>query len=104
VDRWINTDAGFNKNSAQQLASNVRYSPFRFSNLRADGQSRWDFTLSKDFPIRERLKAQFRAEVDNAWNHPNLLLPNMTPTAATFGAITGQDVPRVWQLNLNISF
>jgi hypothetical protein len=47
VDRWFNIDAGFNRNAAQQLASNVRSFPLRFSGLRADDQQRWDFSLSK---------------------------------------------------------
>lgn len=81
VDRWFNTDAGFNKNNAQQLASNIRTSPLRFSNIRADGQSRWDFSTIKNFRITERANMQFRAECLNAWNHPNLSTPNTTPTS-----------------------
>lgn len=104
VDRWFNTDAGFNRNSAQQLANNIRVSPLRFSGIRADGQARWDFSAIKNFPIRERLKMQFRAECLNAWNHPNLSTPNTTPTNTSFGAITGQDVPRVWQMSLKLAF
>lgn len=104
VDRWFNTDAGFNKNTAQQLASNIRYSPLRFSGIRADGQARWDFSAIKNFQIKERVKVQYRAEVLNAWNHPNLLTPNTTPTNTSFGAITGQDVPRAWQMSLKVKF
>ena len=103
-EHWFNTAAGFNRNSSQQLANNIRVSPFRFSNLRANGQSRWDFTAMKDFPITESLKVQFKAECDNALNHPNLFAPNTTPTSSLFGTITAQDVPRVFQLNLNVSF
>jgi hypothetical protein len=104
VDRWFNTDAGFNKVSNQQLGSNVRYSPWRFSNLRADGQARWDFSIFKNFLIMERVTAQFRAEVVNAWNHPNLMTPVMTPTSSTFGMITSQDATRTWVMSLKLSF
>ena len=104
VDRWFNTDAGFNKNTAQQLASNIRFSPLRFSGIRADGQARWDFSAIKNFQIKERVKVQYRAECLNAWNHPNLLTPNTTPTSTAFGAITGQDVPRAWQMSLKLKF
>ena len=103
-DRWFNTDAGFNKSTAQQLASNLRVSPLRFSNIRANGQSRWDLSAIKQFRITERFRLQFRAECLNAMNHPNLLAPNTTPTNAAFGAITGQDVPRSWQFSLKLSF
>lgn len=104
VDRWFNTDAGFNRNNAQQLANNIRFSPLRFSNIRGDGQARWDFSAIKNFPIRERFKMQFRVECLNAWNHPNLSTPNTSPTNSAFGAITGQDVPRSWQMSLKLAF
>jgi hypothetical protein len=104
VDRWFNTDAGFNKNSAQQLASQIRVSPLRFSGIRGDGQARWDFSAIKNFRFTEKVKTQFRAECLNAWNQPNLTGPNTTPTNSSFGAITSQDVPRSWQMALNVTF
>jgi hypothetical protein len=104
VDRWFNIDAGFNRVSTQQLGSNIRYSPWRFSNLRADGQARWDFSIFKNFLIRELVTAQFRAEVVNAWNHPNLMLPDMTPASSTFGMVTTQDATRTWVMSLKLSF
>jgi hypothetical protein len=100
VDRWFNTDAGFNKNAAQQLTDQVKTSPLRFSGVRAPGQARWDFSLFKDFPlVTERVKIQFRAECINAWNHPNLFGPNTTPTNSAFGRITAQDVPRAFMFS-----
>ncbi|MBS1827559.1 MAG: carboxypeptidase regulatory-like domain-containing protein [Acidobacteria bacterium] len=104
VDRWFNTDAGFNKNAAQQLASNYRFSPLRFSRIRGDGQSRWDLSAIKNFRVTERWGVQYRAECLNAMNHPNLLTPNTTPTNTAFGTITGQDVPRSWQMALRVTF
>jgi hypothetical protein len=103
-DHWFNVDAGFNRNSAQALASNIRVSPLRFSGVRSDGQARWDFSLIKKFPIRERIQMQYRAECLNAFNHPNLLAPNTNPTSSAFGTITGQDVPRLWQMSLTLKF
>ena len=104
VDRWFNVDAGFNRNSAQALASNIRVSPLRFGGIRGDGQARWDFSLIKSFVIHEEVRMQYRAECINAWNHPNLFTPNTTPTSAAFGTITGQDVPRLWQMSLTLRF
>lgn len=104
VDRWFNTEAGFNRNAAQQLAGNIRVSPLRFSGIRGDGQSRWDFSAIKSFPVTERIFTQFRAECINAWNHPNLGAPNTTPTSTAFGTITSQDVPRTWQFSLKVGF
>ncbi len=104
VDRWFNTDAGFNKKSTDQLARNIRVSPVYFSNLRADGQARWDFSLFKTFPIVDRVNVQFRAEAINAWNHPNLSTPVMSPTSSTFGTIASQDATRTWIFSLKLNY
>ena len=104
VDRWFNIDAGFNRNSAQQLSSNIRYSSPRFSNLRVDGQARWDLSVFKQFRVAEKAKVEFRAECINAWNHPNLFAPDMSPTSSTFGAITSEDATRTWTMSLKLSF
>ena len=39
VSEWINVDAGFNRVSAQQLASNLRTFSTRFNGIRQDGQN-----------------------------------------------------------------
>jgi len=39
--------------------------------LRGFGATQWDFAIHRDFPIRESLKLQFRAEIFNFLNHPN---------------------------------
>ena len=104
LERAFNTAAGFNRNSAQQLASDLRVSPLRFSGLRADGQARWDFSAIKHFRVTEKLTTQFRAECINAWNHANLNAPNTSPTSSAFGSISGADAPRKWQLALKLAF
>ena len=118
-DHWFrlvpNTDAataasrplvpyGFEWQAARQLANNVRQFPLMFSGIRGPGQSRWDFSLIKNFKFKERLNTQFRAETYNATNYPNLGNPNTDPTNAAFGTITGQDSPRSWQLALRLTF
>ncbi|MFN0105834.1 MAG: TonB-dependent receptor domain-containing protein [Bryobacteraceae bacterium] len=105
VDRWFNTDSGFNRNANQQLASNYRLFPLRFGGIRSPGQRSWDFSIVKNFPIRESLKAQFRADAYNAWNHTNLNAPNTTPTNTAFGRITGTaGDSRNWQMSLKVMF
>jgi hypothetical protein len=105
VDRWFNTDAGFDKRSAFQLANNIQTFPLRFSGVRTDGQSTWNFSLSKNFAIWERLKAQFRAETYNVMNHPSFANPNTSVTNSSFGVVTqANSEPRNWQFALRLTF
>jgi len=43
-------------------------------------QRRLDFSLFKEFPVRENIRAQFRAEVFNMFNSPNFNTPNTSIT------------------------
>jgi hypothetical protein len=52
--------------------------------LRGFGAFQWDFASHREFPIHERLKLQFRAEMFNVLNHPNFGPPSGFP-GATFG-------------------
>lgn len=106
AERWFNVDAGFNRNSAQQLAYNIRTFPLRFSGVRSDDQRSWDFSLIKDFRMPgERLTVRFRADVYNALNQTNFSAPNTSPTSTAFGTITSTDGDaRNWQLSLRILF
>lgn len=105
ADRWINTSAGFNRNSSQQLQSNLRTFPLRFNGIRGDGRATWDFAAIKDFPIQEGVSMQFRAEVYNAWNHANFNNPNTSPTSSAFGSITSTTTEaRTWQFSLKLNF
>jgi hypothetical protein len=105
VEHWFNTNAGFEKNSKLVLANNLQAFPLRFGGVRADGQAMWNFSLIKNFRIRERLNAQFRAEAFNALNHPSFDVPNTTPTSTTFGTITNTiSEPRGIQFALKFTF
>ena len=105
VDRWFNVDAGFNRNSAQQLASNVRTFPLRFGGVRGDSQNRWDLSALKNFTLTEQVKLQFRAESFNALNHPIFNNPNTNPTNGSFGRTTGtQAAARTFQFALKLMF
>jgi hypothetical protein len=47
-----------------------------------------DLAVRREFPIHERLKLQFRAEVFNIVNHPNFGTVNPYFGQATFGQAT----------------
>lgn len=55
--------------------------------LRGPGFADVDFSVFKDFPITERVKAQFRVELFNIFNHVNYAPPSTTVTSGSFGQI-----------------
>jgi hypothetical protein len=72
---------GLNPNAFQEpLTDPVTGNPARQGNvprnfLRGFGATQWDFGVHRDFPIRESIKLQFRAEMFNLLNHPNFGSP-----------------------------
>jgi hypothetical protein len=46
------------------------------NSLRAPGFFQWDFSLMKNFPVKERVTIQFRADFFNILNHPNFGNPD----------------------------
>lgn len=109
IDRWINTDAGFNKVANQQLVSNVRTFPLRFSFLRGQEYSNVDLGIIKKTRIREGKELQFRLELLNALNHPLLFSTQVDtgPTSANFGKVTAgtqENYPRRIQMTWKFVF
>ncbi len=109
IDRWINTDAGFNKVANQQLVSNVRTFPLRFGFIRAAKISNFDIGIIKKTRITEGKEAQFRLELLNAFNHPLLFSGGIDtgPTSANFGKVTAgtqANYPRRVQMTLKFLF
>lgn len=105
IDRWFNTEAGFERDPARQLASNIRTLGTRFSGVRGDGINHWDLSVIKNTDITEQMRLQFRAEFINAWNHPQFSTPNTTPWSAAFGMITAESQwPRTIQFGLKLLF
>ena len=89
VERWFNTDAGFERDSRRQPAQNLRTFPLRFTGLRADGYNNWDLSVFKNFRIRERLTFQLRGEAQDAFNHAMFAAPNNAPANTLFGSVNG---------------
>jgi hypothetical protein len=105
VERWFNTAAGFERNTRNQLANNLRAFPLRFSGVRADGINNWDLSVIKDSAIKERMKIQFRGEFLNALNHAQFSNPSTDPYSTAFGTITSERAnPRRIQLGLKFVY
>ncbi len=102
IDRVFDTSQ-FNTNSKQQLASDIRTFPSRFTNLHGDNVNNIDFSLLKNIPIREHLKLQYRCEFFNALNHPVFDVPKVGPANSNFGTISKQaNLPRAIQMALRL--
>ena len=56
--------------------------------LRGFGATQWDFAVHRDFPVREWLRLQFRAEMFNVLNHPNFGQPVVDLNSSQFGRST----------------
>ena len=77
----------------------------RFLDARGPGLFNFDFSIFKTFSIRERIKAQFRAEALNATNSPYFSTPNTNVSSSSFGVITSQaNYPRLLQLGIRATF
>jgi hypothetical protein len=66
-----------------------------------------DASLNKNFRITERLGAQFRAELFNAFNHVNFGQPNGqvdSPTAGRITSLATLSQMRRWQFGLRLAF
>jgi hypothetical protein len=105
VNQWFNTTAGFVTASAQQLANNIRTFPKYLAGVRGDGQTMWNASLFKRFPLKERKNLEFRFEGYDIMNHPNFSDPNTTVTSSAFGTVTGQaGLSREFQGALKLTF
>jgi hypothetical protein len=105
VSQWFNVNAGFVRNSAQQLANNLRTFPTRLSGVRGPGITNFDLSAIKSTRIHEKAKVEFRVESLNAMNHPLFANPNVDPTSSAFGVISAQNNnPRRIQLSLKAVF
>lgn len=97
LDRWFDTEAF------------VAPPAYTFGNagrgiVRADGRSTFDFSLNKNFVWGEQRIIQFRADLFNAFNHPDFGLPARALGGPGFGAISSASSPRTVQLGLRVAF
>ncbi|QNI37147.1 TonB-dependent receptor [Edaphobacter albus] len=63
-----------------------------------------DMSVSRIFPVHERLNFQLRMEAFNVLNHPNLNAFTTSLSSGTFGNATGAADPRIFQLAGKFNF
>jgi hypothetical protein len=72
------------------------------------GLDDFDATLQNEFPVRENLKLQFRLDIFDFFNHPNLNAPvgagRIFSASSSFGSITSANDPREMQFSLRLVF
>jgi len=56
--------------------------------FRGPGYNFWNLSVSKTFPITERVNFQFRTDFINLWNHNNFRNPENRMSSPSFGANT----------------
>jgi hypothetical protein len=99
INGWLNA-AAFSQ-APQFTFGNIT----RFLNVRGPALFNWDVSVFKAFSVRERIKAQFRAEALNATNTAYFGNPNTTLTNNQFGVISSQiNNPRLIQLGARVTF
>ena len=63
-----------------------------------------DFSLLRNFAIRERARLQFRAELFNAFNHTNFDPPAVVFGSASFGVVSSAKPARQIQVGARLVF
>jgi hypothetical protein len=96
--QWFNT-------KAFAVPANFTYGNQGRDTLRTNWSRNLDLSLFRDFPIRERLRLQFRAEAFNVTNTPVWGTPVSNFSNANFGKVLSvANTPRQLQLALKLRF
>jgi hypothetical protein len=112
-DRWFNTQLWVNPSTSRLVGAQepftLRNFPTRFGDVRVPGYENWDISASKNFPIHEQLRAQFRFEMVNAMNHPwftGLIGGGTDVTNPNFGRLdfVQGNLPRFIKLGLHLNW
>ena len=99
MNAWFDTTAFVNPGQ-YSFGNDSRTEP----DLRNPGTIGFDTAMSRWQPIRERMRLQFRADLYNIMNHPNLGAPSTGITSATFGRITSKSGNRTVTMSLRLEF
>lgn len=104
--KWFNTQY-FDTTSADQLGSyNSRVFPTRIGGVRQQGYAIVSGNIQRSFPIEEWARLDLRFQCSDIFNNSLLGGPNVSPTSAQFGQVTGNGsgFDRFINLSAKISF
>jgi hypothetical protein len=87
IDKWFNT-AAFRPAAPFTFGTSSRTIP----NVMGPGLFNIDFSVFKDFALREKVKLQLRGAAFNLTNTPQFLGPGTTVGTANFGVVTGTGI------------
>ena len=95
----------FDMDPSHQPTYNIRTFHTTDSRWRGDITNNIDVSLAKQVSYRDRITGELRVEAFNFLNHVTFSNPNLTPTSAAFGTITGQaNESRTLQVSAHIRF
>ena len=100
-------DNYFNRDSMKVLPPfTPRRIPCMWNDLRQPSMNNWDIAILKQTVVyKERVRLQFRAELNNAFNRVWFGIPEVSPTNLNYGRITTQaNNPRDIQFALKLMF
>ncbi|RZU42666.1 TonB-dependent receptor [Edaphobacter modestus] len=86
------------------VPTGANYGNAPYAAIQAPGLAQTDATLSKFFPITERVRVKFQADAFNVLNRTNFNGLNLTTTNANFGTISSSFPPRQLQLGIKVLF
>jgi hypothetical protein len=100
LNGWFNTSC-FTQPATFTFGSESRFDP----NLRGAGVNNWDFALSKNTTLTERMGFQFRTEFFNLFNRVQFAQPGLAVGNPSFGVISSQtNSPRLIQFALRVIY
>ena len=89
LDRWFNTDAGFEKDPNKVPANFQKRSfPFRVDGVRGFNLLTTNLSLLRNIRVGGSKVVSLRVNAQNLFNRQGWNAPNLTPTSTQFGMIT----------------
>ncbi len=105
LSEWFNVNCFTTTALEQALADGTpRFGTSRRNILIGPGVQNWDLAFIKRTTIHDRVTAEFRGEMFNAFNHTNFGIPGSVIGTSTAGIISSSSGPRDIQLALKVVF